>query len=125
MSRQFWAYTEARRQRLVISSFGDIQLPSPWSVTQAMFFVALFIGMILTRNWWAPLIGFRIGLVEVVVSVVVPFVTTYALNLVQDDDRNTLLVIIAWLTVAFSGPARYLTSIRINRRCRQRVRFRP
>ena len=124
MSRQFWAYTEARRHRFVISSFGDIQLPSPWSLSQAGFFVASFIFMILTRGWWGPLIGFRLPIMQIVAAVAIPVLATYALNLIDDDDRNPLYVIVAWFRLRFVVPPR-VQSIRLNRRCRQRVKFRP
>ncbi len=119
--RQYWNYTETMRHRIVISHFGDIRLPTPWTLPQAGTFAGLLVAMFYTRRFWVAWIGEPWALVQVVIALAVPYVLASALALVGNEGRNPLVVVAS--VVATRTPKPGIPEWVLARRCRQRVRF--
>ena len=122
--RMYWSYTEARRHKFIIYHLGDIRLPfGGWDITQVGVFVVFLLLMVTTRGLWSRLIDVH-PIVHLLLFAAVPFGVAQGLGLVQTEDRNPLLVLLARLMMmlpAFTRIADFFT--RRNTRCVQLARF--
>ena len=124
--REYRSYTEALRQRKVISGIGDIRFLTPLTYPQFAVAIGGIPVLWMTRPWWGWIIPGTWVLPELIVAVLAPYAIAQTVAWIPDEGRNPFGQLLSWTICNVPKPGRVADMwARRRRSVHARVLFRP
>ena len=123
---EYRSYTEALRQRKVISGIGDIRFLTPLTYPQFAVAVAGIPALWTTRGLWNWIIPGVWVVPELLVAIFAPYLIAQTLAWIPDEGRNPFGQMVSWTIAVIPKPGRVaIIWARRRRTVHARVLFRP
>ena len=124
--KEYRSYTEALRQRKVISGIGDIRFLTPLSYPQFAVAIGGVPALWMTRGWWNWIIPGTWIVPELGVALFGPYLVAQTLAWIPDEGRNPFGQLLSWAICVIPKPEQVAAMWgRRRRTVYARVLFRP